>query len=321
VAELDQAVVNLERFLGLLANATSAVGQVEDHVVQRGREFGELENEAADAGGGLNDRLEEVATMLEAQEAEAVAALGELSQGADGAQQDVAEVDDQVGQAATDLEGAADDVEKTLEQAGTALDGEGFEPFARALENAQQELQAAAHETGQALTELAGAVSNLEASAETDWTEAEAEMETSAAALASAETAIESAAQDGVQGFDAAADALESACGSLVKDVDVIYDALDSGVEAQGQEWEQAVDASAQGAQAFVGDAREQRLETAASTVNDEALATLDQEYEALGSVLDGAAAPMGDLPPLSAELVRAQSVVGQIDELMSALG
>ena len=36
MADFDQAVVNLERFIGLVANATSAVGQVEDHVAENG---------------------------------------------------------------------------------------------------------------------------------------------------------------------------------------------------------------------------------------------------------------------------------------------
>jgi hypothetical protein len=55
--------------------------------------------------------------------------------------------------------------------------------------------------------------------------------------------------------------------------------------------------------------------------VDDEAFSPLNQEYEALGTLIDSAAAPMNDLEPLSAELTRAQSVVGQIDDLMAALG
>jgi chromosome segregation ATPase len=320
MADLDQAVVNLERFIGLLASATSAVGQVEDHVVECGRQLAELEQGAAEGGGGLNDRLEELATTLDAEEAETVTALGELRQAGGEAQMNVAGLYTTVEQAAIDLEQAAAAVETQLEQAGTQLDSEGFEPFGQALGTAQQELEASGQQAEQALTELASAASGFETEAEAAWNEAESELESSTSALAAAESAIEAVAQEGVQGFDAAADALETACGTLVTEVDQIYDALDSGVAAQGQEWEQAVDAAAQEALAFVGEAREQRLEPSAVMVDDEALGGLSREYDSLGTVLDAASAPLRDLEPLSAELVRAQAVVVQIDELMTAL-
>lgn len=321
MADFDQAVVNLERFIGLLANATSAVGQVEDHVVGNGKEFAELEQEAGEEGGGLNDRLEELSTTLETEEGEAVAALGELTQAGGEAQQDVTDVETKVGQAATDLDQTADAVETALEQASTQLDTEGFEPLDQALEAAQTELETSSQEADQSLTELVGAVGGLANEAEAAWNEAEAELEVSTTALVEAETAIEAEAQEGVQGFDAAAYSLEGACASLVSAVDQIYDDLDASVATEGQEWDQAVDTAAQEAFAFAGEARQQRLEPSASMVDDEALGTLSQEYEALGTVLDGAAEPMGELEPLSVELVRAQAVVGQIDELMNALG
>jgi DNA repair exonuclease SbcCD ATPase subunit len=320
MVDFDQAIVNLERFIGLVVNATSAVGQVEDHVVENGRRFGELEQDAGEGGGGLNDRLEELATTLEAEEAEAVTALGELAQAGTTAQQDVTELDAKVEQAATDLDQAADAVEAGLEQASTQLDHEGFEPWGQAMEAAQQELEASEQEAEQSFTELVTAVGGFASEAEAAWNEVETELDESTTALVEAETALEAEAQEDVQAFDAAADAFEGACGALVTDVDQIYDALDTGVAAQGQEWERTVDAAAQEMLTFVQDAREQRLQTSASMVDDEALGTLNQRYEALGTVLDAAAAPLAELEPLSAELARAQTVVGQIDELMNAL-
>lgn len=320
MADFDQAVVNLQRFLGLVVNATSAVEQVEEHVVENGRRFGELEEEAAQHGSALNDGLETLGTTLEAEEGEAVNAFGELTQAGAAARQDVTEVDAKTEQAATDLDQAAAAVESGVEQASTRLDDEGFEPLHHALETAQQELDASSQEAEQALTELVATAATCESEAEAAWDEAEAELDAAATALAAAETAIEAEAQEGAQAFDAAADAFEGACGSLVTEVDGIYDALDGGVAAQGQEWEQAVDAAAQEALAFATDAREQRLEASAQMVDDEALGSLSQEYEALGALLDAVATPLGELPPLSAELMRAQAVVGQIDELMNAL-
>lgn len=320
MTDFDQAITNLERFLGLVANATSAVGQVEDHVEQNGRAFGELEQDAGADGDALNDRLQELTTVLEAEEGEAIAALGELTTAGTDAQQDVGEVQAKVDQAATDLDQTAGAVEGKLEQADSQLATEGFEPLHQALEDSQQELEASSQETAQSLTELVTAVGGFETEAEAAWSEGDAEFDESTTAMTDAETAIETVAQDGVQAFEMAADAFDDACGTLVTEVDQIYDLLDASVAEEGQEWEQTVDSAAQDAVTFVGDARQQRLEASASMVDDEALATLNQEYEALGTVLDAASTPLGDLEPLSGELARAQTVVVQIDELMSAL-
>ena len=320
MAEFDQAVQNLERFIGLVVNATSAVGQVEDHVAENGRLFGELEHDAEEGGGGLNDRLEELATTLESEESETVTAIGEVTAAGNDATQGAGEVETKVEQAASDLEQVADAVETQLEQANTQLANEGFEPLDQALDEAQTELESQAQETEQALTELATEIGTFETETEAAWNEAEAELDSSTTAMAQEETEIEAEAQEGVQGFDAAADALEAACQSLVTEVDQIYDALDAGVAAQGQAWEQAVDAAAQEAVTFVSDAHQQRVESSATMVDDEALGPLNQEYEALAALIDDAATPLNDLEPLSAELVRAQSVVGQIDALMNAL-
>ena len=62
MATLDQGVVNLQRFVGLLASATSAHEHVGDHVKEASRRFSELDNEAEQEGGGLNDHLTELGT-------------------------------------------------------------------------------------------------------------------------------------------------------------------------------------------------------------------------------------------------------------------
>lgn len=320
MAELDQAVVNLERFVGLLVTATSAVGQVEDHVVENGQHFDRLEQAAGEEGGGLNDHLERLGTTLETDGAEAVDALSALTRAAADAQQDVGGVRSDVAQAAADLDQAAGGVQAQLEQADTQLDAEGFAPLHDTLEAAGADLETSRQDGEHALAELSGAISGFGKEAESAWDEADAELDDATAALATEESAIEAEAQDGVHAFQAGADALDDACASLVSDVDQIYDALDAGVQAQGQEWDHEVDAAVQQAAAFVSGAREQRLEAAASLVQETALSGLDQEYESVGTLLDAAASPVSELEPLSADLVKARAVAGQIDELMSAL-
>jgi chromosome segregation ATPase len=319
MATLDEGVVNLQRFIGLLANATSATGQVEDHVTESSRRFAELDGDTEEEGGGLNDRLTDLASALETDEAAAAQALTELVQAAKDAQEMVGDAQEMVEQAATELEATADAVEDDIEQASSQLASEGFEPLAQVLEEAEQELEKESQELDQAFTELETEVKAFQTEAEAAWNEADAALDEAAGDMNGAEAAIEAASGDGVQGFEVAGGEMETACTTLQADVDVIYDALDSGVEAQGQAWEQAVQAAAAEALAFVTDAG-QRLDQAADIVNDDALATLDQEYDALGTVLDAAGPLLSDLEPLAADLASGQAVLGQVDALMDAL-
>lgn len=320
MATLDQGVANLERFIGLLVSATSATGAVGEHVKEASGRFSELAEDAQEEGGGLNDHLTELGSTLETDEAEVVAAINEIAQGATEAQQTAGDVREKVEQAATDLEQKADTLENGLEQAATQLTSEGFQAMVQALDEAQQALETESQEEAQAFTELETAVGGFETDAEAAWNEAEAELEEAATALAEGETNIESESSEGVQEFGTAGTELASACTALESEVDVIYDALDQGVEAQGQAWQQAVQAAAQDDHTFVSEGQRVRVDQPAAMVEDEALTPLNQEYETLSTVLDAAVSAVSQLEPLAEDLIKSQVVVGQVDDLMKAL-
>lgn len=149
---------------------------------------------------------------------------------------------------------------------------------------------------------------------------AEGELDESTGELSQGHSAVEGAAGDGVQGFEAAADAFEQRCGDLAGDVDLIYDDLDAAVVEQGQEWEQYVAAIGTDAVGFVESGAQERLEQPATMVENEALRALEQEFGAMGTLLDAGTDTAGQLQPLAEELARCQSVVGQIADLMNAL-
>ena len=294
MADMDQAVVNLERFIGLLANATSAVGQVEDHVVENGKQFAELEQDAGEEGGGLNDRLEELATTLETEEGEVVTALGELTQAGTTAQQDVTEVDTKVEQAATDLDQTANAVESALEQASTQLGNEGFEPVEQALEAAQGELETSSQELEQSLDGTGerrgrlreGGRGGLERERRRSWRSPP----TGAGRGRDRDRDGGAGGRAGIRRGRRRVRRTRAERSS--RQVDQIYDDLDSGCGHPGSGVGAGGGRRGPGGVRVRGaSAREQRLEPSASMVEDEALGTLSQEYEALGTVLDAAAA------------------------------
>lgn len=320
MAIVDEGLVNLARFVASLATATGALQTIGDHLEQATRRFSELEDEAEQEGGGLNDGLEELGSALESGQHEAADGLGDVAQAATDGQESASDARQAVEQAATDGEARTQAVLSDLDQAHAELTAQGFQALGQTLHDSEQELEAEHQEVEQSLADLDTAVRGFENEARASWDAAETELEGASADLAQDETLLEAAANEGVHGFQTEGDALETFCGELESDVDLIYDALDAGVESQGNEWEQEVQRISHEAVDFVEAAGQQRMEQPARLVEDEALAALSREYTAVGAVLDGATETAGELEPLAEELGKCQVVVGQIDELMKAV-
>lgn len=317
---LDDGILNLRQFVADLVQATSALDQVTDHFEESERRFTQLQDEAGDEGGGLNDQLEELGTTLENGEKDAGEALSDLAQAAAEGRQALTEAEDDLEQATSQVEQNAQEVVSDLDQAHDQLVDQGFLPLSQAVDEAERELEAQGQETGQAFTEWETTLQGLETEAKASWDAAEADLEGAASELVQDETGLEGQATEAIQDLGSMATSLEEACTSLEGDVDTAHDLLDGGVQEQGQEWEQAVERHARDAQAFVEAGAAQRLEQPAQAVEDMALAPLTQEYTALGAVLDGGAAIAGELEPLAGELAKCQTVVAYIDKLLSAM-
>jgi hypothetical protein len=320
MATLDQGVTNLQRFVANLVMATGALQKTAEHVKATGQEFAALEDQATEEGGGLNDELEEVASALDTAKNDARDAVTDLTEAATEGQGTTGGAEAKVEGVASDLEQKARAVLTDLDEAHAHLTDQGFEALGRTLDESVQELEAEGQEAEQGFIELETAISNFETEARTAWDGAEADLDEATADLGEGETALATAAAEGGQGFDAAGGQFEQRCASLEQDVDQIYDRLDAAVAEQGQEWEQQAQGVAKEATGFVETGTQQRLERPATLVEDEALASLSQEYSALRAVLDGATATASELEPLAEELQKCQTVVGQIDELLNTL-
>lgn len=317
---LDEGVVNLQRFISLLVSSTGGLEKSAEHFKQSGQRFGELEDEAAEQGGGLNDELEEVASALESGQKEAEEGLTELTQAATDAQGTADDAQQKLDAAAASLEADADKAVAELDDANGRLASEGFDALGRTLDEAQKELEAEAQEEEHLFEQLEDAVATSRADAEAAWDAADAALDEAATEVGEDGSAFEAAAAESVRGFDTAAGEFEQECAELTGEVDVIYDALDGAVDQEGQEWEQNVEALAKEAVAWAEAAEQERLEQPAQLVEAEALGALEQEYASLGTVLEAGRDTAGELEPLAEDLGRCQSVVGQVDELMKAL-
>lgn len=320
MATLDEGVVNLQRFIAHLAASTSALERSGDHFKESAQKFGELEDEVVEEGGGLNDELEEIGSTLDSAKGDAQDALMELIQAASEAQGTTGEAQTRIEEAASDLDEKAQTILGDLDEAHGHLTEQGFDALGQTLDGSQQELETESQEGEQALTELETAVAGFETEAQTAWDAAEGELDEAISDLSEGESSLQTAASEGVQGLETAGTEFEQSCSTLESAVDLIYDVLDKDVAEQGQEWEQHVQTIAKEAIGFVEAGAQERLEQPAIVVEEEAVASLSQEYGALEAVLDGATTTAEELKPLAEELAKCQTIVGQIDELMNAL-
>ena len=317
---LDDAVVNLQRFIAHLTAATGGLEKSTEHFKECGQRFAKLEDDGSDEGGGLNDELTELGSALDDGMKGAEDALAKVTQAAVEGQQTADQAQDKVDAAASEVE---DEAEKTLAEladANARLVAQGFEALGQRLDGFEKELEAETQQLGQAFTQLEASLAEQQAEAAAAWDGAEGELDESIGALSQAGSTVEVAAGEGTSGFDAAAGEFEQRCSDLASDVDLIYDALDAAVVEQGQQWEQHAAATSTDAVGFLESAAQERLEEPATLVESEALGALEQEFGALGPVLDAGTDTADRLQPLAEELARCQAVVAQIAELMNAL-
>lgn len=317
---LDAGVTNLQLFIAQLVNSVGALEKSSEHFKDSAHRFGEMEDEAADHGGGLNGALEELRSALEAGLKGAVDALAELGQAATGLSDQSQQFQQQLNEATSSLEQQAETTVSGLADASGRLTSEGFEALGRTLDEAEKELQTESQETGQGFEHFEGAVDGERTDADAAWDAAEAALDEAVTEVGQGAAVFEAAVGHCVEGFDSEAGEFEQHCTQLASEVDAIYDLLDGAVDQEGNQWEQNVDALGKRETAWAEASGQERLEHPAQIVEDEALSALEQEYAALGTVIEGGRNTAAEVEPLAGDLARCQSVVGEVDELMKAL-
>jgi chromosome segregation ATPase len=320
MATLDQGVQNLQRFLAYLAEATSALGQVSQHVEQTAHGLEGLEKQAGEDGGGLTHSLEEAQAALDSGTAEATQSLTAVATAAGEGQQALGTAREQLDHAATGLEDKVHTALTDLAEADGSLTSDGFEALDHALGEAEQELQKELQETEQALNAMETAVQAMDTDAQSAWHDTEHELESAATELGECASKVEAEGTEGVHAFEAEATEMESRCTTLQGDLELVYDTMGTGVLAQAHEWEQGVHELVNDEVTFVTDGQKERLDDPASMLHEEALSALDGEYKALGAVLELASTAADELTPLADELVKSDSVVAEVGQLMDAL-
>jgi uncharacterized phage infection (PIP) family protein YhgE len=320
MAALDEGITNLQRFIAHLVASTGALDKSAEFFKESSDQFTGLANDVEDEGGGLDDELQELRSVLDSGMRQAEDELGQLLEGAREGGETASTAEQRLEQTAADVQAETEKTVDEMAEAGARLVTQGFAALGHTLDQMHQELDAEIQECEQAFDGLNGAAEASQTEAEAAWDTAEAELDEAVSELDQAESALEAAAAENVQGFEAAAGEFEQRCTDLASEVDLTYDALDAALAEEGQGWDQHTAALVTEAMGFVASGAQERLEQPAALVEKEALPALEQEYSALGDILQGAQQTAAELEPLTDDLARCQQVVATIDELMNSL-
>jgi len=320
MASLDEGVLNLQQFIGQLNAANGALEEITKALETSTKDLSQLEDEAAEQGGGLNEGLDQLGSQLDSGREEATEAIEEVAEVTRDAQDTLGDARHQVEEAAGDFEERSQAVVTDLEERHATLTERGFEDLARTVDEVQQACDTVRESSEQAFSELEGAVRGFEAETQASWDAADGAVEQNAAELAGDESSLASDVSEYVEAFESASADLGSACSRLEGELASIYESGRAGVDAAGQELAGGWQVLSQEAVAFVDSGVQERLEEPARVVEEEALGGLKQEYTALGGALEEGSATAQELAPLAEQLAKSQAIIGHVDELMQAL-
>ncbi len=318
---VDDGVLKLERFVGLLATVLEQVQDGTSSIENEVKDLDELEDEAEGKLDSLDDALEDFAEALAAAQDDAVSeiqGLGSLAR--DAADARLNEADSEIDQAESESHSESTRAGQDLKEAASALSDDGFEALGSKLETVQSELEGAGDEVDSAFDDLEAAAADFEQRGEAALGEAGAKFDEAIAELAEHATAVETDASDCVQAFETAAADSESQSEAKEKELDALYAGWEGDIEAEAQEMDQEVSDLVDESVTFVDTAAEDQIDAPTDTVLDDSFEPYLSELATLQATLEAAVGACAELGTLVDELEKCESVVETIDRLMNAV-
>jgi chromosome segregation ATPase len=319
---LDEGVLNLERFIGIL---TSTIEQVQGHtsaIEQHASALESLDDKAESDLSDLGGALEDFETRLEAAEDEVEQEIGSLRDEArEGADEQLQQSGSDVDRAGGAYDAALDEGRGGLEESHAALGSEGFNPLESTLESVESALAGDRQEAEAGFDGLDAAAAELRQRATDAFAEAEAAFDRTVEEITDKRDALETDGGDAVTALDQAGDDIDAEARSLAGELETAYDLWHVQIEAETDDLVESVKTLMTDTAASVDAAAEAQLDTPAGTVLDNAFEPCLEELAELQSVVEGAQGPAtDDLLPLVDELERSAIVIETIDRLLDQL-
>jgi uncharacterized phage infection (PIP) family protein YhgE len=322
MADLDDGVLKLEQFIGVLRTTIDQVGETTGTLESHADDLGDMEGTTESGFEDLNDALEEFEDDLDSARQDAVDEIGELTALArEAAGQRLGEAESEVEGAESSFEGALSEGRAEMDRAYSSLNAQGFDALATTVAAAESALDASRLEASQAFDELGSGVKGFADRTEESFKEAEGKFAEGVSDLDEKSAALVTEAGDCVSGFESDGSDFQGEMTSLGGELVSLYEGWDGTVTAAADDLTSSVKSLMDDTAAFVTTAGSDQLEAPADLVLNDSFAPYLVELGELQGVLDAAASgPAETLVPLVDELEKSEKVIGTIDQLLNAV-
>lgn len=321
MAELDDGVHNLERFIAVLTDTTAKVQEVNETLESRGQAFDDLEDQAADKLGAFTDEIEDFQEQLEASHGEALEDIRGLTEAVrEAGDSRLTGVQADIEQAESNFEEKAESARQDLNSAQSSLIDTGFRGFVSALDAAQHELESDRQQADQSFDTLDAGVKAAGDDVESALDEAAEKLEAGTGELRDQVAELTDQAGGSTEGFDHSLSEAESEYASQETALLELYQAMAEAVTGETQELAESAEGVVREIVEFLSAATADQLEEPAELVLTDPLPALDAALTAMEGVVEDAGNLIAALSPLVDDLVTAVGITGKIDEMLNAM-
>jgi vacuolar-type H+-ATPase subunit H len=320
--QLDEGVVKLEQFIGVLRTTVDRVGETTDALESQAGDLDDLESTVESGFEDLNDALEEFEDDLDSARQDAVDELGELTTLArEAGDQRLAEAESEVESAESSFADAMTEGRAELDQAHSALGSQGFHALVSTIDGVESALDASRGEGDQAFEGLDAGLTDFTERAGESFREAEGKFDEGVSDLSDKFSSLVTEAGDCVRGFTSDGTDFNGEMTSLGGELVSLYEGWDGDIDGEAADLISSVKGLMDDTATFVETEGKDQVEAPADLTLNESFAPCLEELGEAQDVLDAAAAgPAEMLVPLGEELVKAQSVIDTIDQLLNAV-
>jgi uncharacterized phage infection (PIP) family protein YhgE len=322
MAQLDDGVVKLEAFIGVLRTTIDQVSETNNTLESHADDLDEMEGTTQSGFEDLNDALEEFEEELGNSRQEAVDEIGELAALArEAAGQRLGESEGEVESGESSFESAMTEGRAEMDRAHQGLGTQGFDALASTIDTVESAVDASRQEATQAFDELGSGVKAFTDRTEESFTDAEGKFDEGVGDLDAKSAALVTEAGDCVTGFASDGADFQGEMTSLGGELVSLYEGWDGTVEGAADDLATSVKTLMDDTAEFVSTATSDQVEAPADLVLNDSFAPYLVELGELQGAVDAAASgPADTLVPLVDELDKSERVIDTIDQLLNAV-
>jgi uncharacterized phage infection (PIP) family protein YhgE len=322
MAQLDDGVVKLEQFIGVLRSTVDQVGETTGTLESHADDLGDLEGNIESGFEDLNDALQDFEDDLDTARQGAVDEIGELAALAqEAAGQRLGEAESEVDGAESSFESAMNEGKAEADRAHASLSAQGFDALATTIDSVESATDASRQEASQGFDELGSGVKGFTDRTDESFKEAEGKFAEGVSDIDEKSSALVTEAGDCVSGFESDGSDFQGEMTSLGGDLVSLYEGWDGTVEAAADDLGTSVKTLMDDTAEFVSTSGTDQVESPADLVLNESFAPYLTELGELQGVIEAAASgPADTLVPLVDELDKSERVIDTIDQLLNAV-